>query len=292
FLLLVAPRGVPGRWLGIVLMLPVVTFQPERPGAGAFRVTVLDVGQGLSTVVQTAQHTLVFDSGPRAADSFDTGQLVVLPWLYGAGIRHIDRLMISHADNDHSGGARALLKALPVKQVWTNVPDLLPEYHPVLCRAGQQWEWDGVSFRVLHPSENFSDKHENNQSCVLKVANAEHSILLTADIERVAEYWLLAQEVDLRAEVLLVPHHGSRSSSSPAFIDAVAPRLAILTNGYRNRFRHPHPSVTQRYTDRNIRLLNTVNSGELRLDFPAAAPLVVREWRKAQPRIWLRESMM
>lgn len=291
FLLLVAPRGVPSRWLGIVLILPAATLQPDKPAAGAFRVTVLDVGQGLATVVQTARHTLVFDSGPKAAESFDTGQLVVLPWLYGAGIRHIDRLMISHADNDHSGGAKALLTALPVKQVWTNVPDLFADYNPVLCRAGQQWEWDGVIFTVLHPSENFSDKRENNYSCVLKVANTAHSTLLTADIERVAEHWLLKQAAGLRAEVLLVPHHGSQSSSSPAFIDAVAPRLAIMTNGYRNRFNHPHPSVTERYTARDIKLLSSANSGELRLDFPASAlPLTLREWRKAQPHIWLRES--
>ena len=292
FGLLCAPRGMPGRWLGLVLMLPMLLYQPEKPAAGAFRASVLDVGQGLATVVQTAQHTLVFDTGPKTSDSFDAGELVVLPWLYGQGLRNVDRLLVSHADNDHSGGAQALVNTMPVGDIWVGTPDILPQQPTALCAAGQQWEWDGVQFSVLHPSPAFKEPRDNNRSCVLKVSNAHHSLLLTADIERPVEQWLLKQRADLAAEVLLLPHHGSKTSSSPAFINAVAPRLGIVTSGYRNRYHHPHPSVTARYEARGIKLLNTVNSGELRLDFPDTnAAFEIREWRQVQPHIWQKTTM-
>ncbi len=289
FILLWLPRRMPGRWLGLVLMLPLVLYQPARPALGAFQVDVLDVGQGLASVVQTANHTLVFDTGPKTSDSFDTGELVLLPWLRGQGIAQVDRLVVSHADNDHSGGAKALLAEMPVAEVLVSTPDLLEGYHPNLCVGGQSWQWDGVEFTVLHPAVDFPDTKENNRSCVLKVANAYHSLLLTADIERLAEQWLLKQGQAVNAEVLLIPHHGSKTSSSPAFISAVSPLLGIVTSGYRNRFHHPHPSVTQRYAADDIKLLNTVESGELRLDFPASSEnLHMQAWRTAQQHIWNR----
>lgn len=289
FLLLCMPRGWPGRWLGVLLMLPVVLFQPARPEPGAFRVAVLDVGQGLASVVQTANHTLVFDTGPRVSDSFDTGELVLLPWLYGAGIRQLDTLVVSHADNDHSGGAQAVLAAMPVTQVLANTPEILTAHNSDLCTAGQHWQWDGVEFTMQHPAANFPEQQENNRSCVLKIENGYHSMLLAADIERPAELWLAKQEAGLNAEVVLVPHHGSKTSSSPAFLKAVNPKLGIVTSGYRNRFHHPHPSVIQRYASYGINLLDTVNSGELRLDFPASpASFVLREWRKVQNHCWSR----
>jgi competence protein ComEC len=146
-----------------------------------------------------------------------------------------------------------------------------------------------VEFTVLHPDTNFPDASENNRACVLKIANAYHSVLLTADIEREAERWLVKQQAAVQAEVLLLPHHGSKTSSSPAFIEAVAPQLGIITSGYRNRFHHPAPSVTQRYTARDIKLVDTVSSGELRLDFPAtAANRQMREWRMSPQHLWNR----
>lgn len=289
FVILWLPRGMPGRWLGMLLMLPLVLWQPPKVENGAFRVSVLDVGQGLASVVQTAHHTLVFDTGPKVSDSFDTGALVVLPWLRGQGITQLDTLVVSHADNDHSGGAAALVSAMPVSQVLVSSVDTLPAHHADLCTAGQAWQWDGVEFMLLHPDEKFPDVTQNNRSCVLKIANAYHSVLLTADIERPAEKWLVKQAADLRAEVLLLPHHGSKTSSSPTFIQAVAPTLGIVTSGYRNRFHHPHPSVMQRYVARDIKLLNTSETGELRLDFPASGEnRQVREWRTAQMHLWNR----
>ncbi|WP_308873740.1 DNA internalization-related competence protein ComEC/Rec2 [Thiothrix subterranea] len=289
FMLLWLPRGIPGRWLGGLLMLPLILYQPPKIAPGAFRLSVLDVGQGLASVVQTANHTLVFDTCPKVSDSFDTGELVVLPWLRGQGIRQVDTLIVSHADNDHSGGANALLNALPVTNLLVSSTDILAHHHPNLCAAGHSWQWDGVIFTVLHPAMDFPDTKENNRSCVLKIANAAHSVLLTADIERPAEKWLLKQGTALQAEVLLLPHHGSKTSSSPAFIQAVAPTLGIVTSGYRNRFNHPHPSVTQRYEARDIKLLDTAKTGELRLDFPAnPAALHWREWRTAKMHLWHR----
>ncbi|HRJ53650.1 MAG TPA: DNA internalization-related competence protein ComEC/Rec2 [Candidatus Thiothrix moscowensis] len=287
FLLLWSPRGLPGRWLGMLLMLPLALYQPDRPQAGSFRLSVLDVGQGLSSVVQTQNHVLVFDAGPKVSDSFDTGMLVLLPWLHGQGISHVDRLVVSHADNDHSGGAEALLADMPVEQVMVGSTDMLPAYQPLLCQRGQQWSWDGVEFTVLHPDETFREPKDNNRSCVLRVGNAHHSVLLTADIERVAESFLLRQQENLASEVLLVPHHGSKTSSSAAFLNRVDPSLGIVTSGYRNRFNHPHPEVVERYAQRHIKLLGTVDSGELRLDFPATeAGLRIREWRQAKKHFW------
>jgi competence protein ComEC len=289
FVVLWLPRGMPGRWLGWVLMLPLMLYQPAKPEEGAFRLSVLDVGQGLASVVQTAHHTLVFDTGPKSSDSFDTGELVVLPWLHGQGIAQLDTLIISHADNDHSGGAEALLAGMPVAKVLISATGIVQRHHPDLCVAGQAWQWDGVEFTVLHPDTNFPDASENNRACVLKIANAYHSVLLTADIEREAERWLVKQQAAVQAEVLLLPHHGSKTSSSPAFIEAVSPQLGIITSGYRNRFHHPAPSVTQRYTARDIKLVDTVSSGELRLDFPAtAANRQMREWRMSPQHLWNR----
>ncbi len=289
FVLLCLPHGMPGRWLGVLLMLPLSLYQPPTLVEGAFRLSVLDVGQGLASVVQTANHTLVFDTGPKVSDSFDTGALVVLPWLRGQGITQLDTLMVSHADNDHSGGAMALLEAMPVREVLVSSLDTLPNHQGNLCIAGQSWQWDGVEFTVLHPAVNFPDQKKNNRACVLKITNHYHSVLLTADIERITEKWLLKQSMDLPAEVLVLPHHGSKTSSSPAFIQAVDPKIGIITSGYRNRFHHPHPEVTQRYAARHIKLLYTVDAGELRMDFPASAEnLAIREWRSEQKHLWNR----
>ncbi len=293
FVLLMLPRGMPGRWLGVLWMLPLFCYQPERPLVGAFRLDVLDVGQGLASVIQTAHHSLVFDTGAKSADSFDMGAVVVLPWLRGQGITHLDRLMVSHADTDHSGGARALLAEMPTTDIWVSAADTLPEYPTQFCQAGQTWEWDGVSFTVLHPSADFngSNSKDNNRACVLRISNSQHSVLLSADIEREAETWLVQHE-KVASEVLLIPHHGSKTSSSPAFIEAVAPSVGIITSGYRNRFNHPHPSVVARYAAYNIKLLNTVDSGELRLDFPADnAAISIRRWRYEHAQVWDAEAM-
>ena len=299
FLILFMPRGMPARWLGVLLLLPMWWYQPARPVLGAFRADILDVGQGLASVVQTAKHTLVFDTGAKTSPTFDMGELVVLPWLRGQGITQVDALVVSHADNDHSGGAGAVLAGIPVQSILVGSADTLDHTEPSerfmsitsLCERGQSWEWDGVTFTVLNPSSDFPQDKDNNRSCVLRVANAFHQLLLTADIERPAEKQLLASENPdvLQAEVMVIPHHGSKTSSSSAFIHAVAPQLGVITSGYRNRFHHPHSEVVTRYTAQGIRVVNTVDTGALTLYFSADnAPFTQSAWRWAYPHWWSR----
>jgi len=180
-MVLLAPRGIPARWLGGVLLLPALLHRPERPVNGDFIFTLLDVGQGLSAVVETHERVLVYDTGARFSPSFDMGSAVIEPYLRQRGISRIDALVISHGDNDHIGGARSLLGAFPVGELLTSVPERLPEFRSSTCVVGQQWEWDGVSFRVLGPSTMASNANDN--SCVLKVDGAGGSVLLTGDIE-------------------------------------------------------------------------------------------------------------
>ncbi|MGB1011371.1 MAG: DNA internalization-related competence protein ComEC/Rec2 [Thiolinea sp.] len=290
FVLLIMPKGMPGRWLGLILLLPVFFWQPQRPEAGAFRLTMLDVGQGLAAVIETQRHVLVYDAGPKSNDGFDIGRLVVLPWLYSHGYQQVNTLLVSHADNDHSGGATAILDTLPVRQLLSGAEGLLWAYKPQPCQAGQQWRWDGVTFTVLHPDTTYSHKKRNNRSCVLKVTNQQHSLLLPGDIERPAEFALSKSlKGQLKADVLVVPHHGSKSSSSPAFLKRVEPELALVTAGYRNRFHHPHPSVRKRYQQWGIKLLNTAESGAVRVDFPQNdGKVLIQKYREKHRHYWNR----
>ncbi|HTT08913.1 MAG TPA: DNA internalization-related competence protein ComEC/Rec2 [Gammaproteobacteria bacterium] len=273
--LLLLPRGIPGRALGLLWMSPLLWSGLERPPPGEAWFTLLDVGQGLSAVVQTHAHVLVYDTGPALNPRFDTGSSVVVPFLYHEGVRRIDMLMVSHGDNDHIGGAASILREFPVGGVLSSVPERLAYAGARPCEAGQRWRWDGVEFEVLHPAPGeFSSG--NNSSCVLRVATAAGArLLLTGDIEAPAERELVrAQPAALRAEALVAPHHGSKTSSTTAFVDAVAPRYVFFPVGYRNRFHHPHPSVRARYRDAGVTALATDADGAIswRLGGEAAPP--------------------
>lgn len=285
--LLLLPARMPGRYLGLIGLLPLILWQPIRPANGAFTLTLLDVGQGLAVAVQTNQHVLLFDAGPRSASGFDTGELVVLPWLRAQGIQELDALMVSHSDRDHSGGVGAVLAAMPVKQLWVSRAGQFSQPER-LCRAGQQWQWDGVTFAVLHPSPAAPDQDDNNYSCVLRVSNATHSALLVADIEAHTERWLIKQGWSLTAEVLLAGHHGSKTSSSAAWLDAVQPELALVSAGYRSRYGHPHNSVQQRYQQRGVPLWNTAQLGAIQVDFPASELWQAQAYRQERGRFWNR----
>jgi len=278
---LLLPRGLPGRWLGALMLLPALTVGPSRPVPGSAHVTVLDVGQGLAVVVRTATRTLLYDTGPLYSAESDAGQRIVLPYLRAAGIDRLDMLLVTHGDSDHAGGAASVLAGLPVASVVSSVPALASEP----CAAGRTWHWDGVRFRILHPTPGAAAKggRANHLSCVLRIDAAQASLLLTSDIEAVDERQLLADAAsELRADVLLVPHHGSRTSSTPAFIAAVDPREVIYPVGYRNRFGHPRADVVARYGDR--RDWRTDRDGAIDVDLGDAAS--VSAYRRRSPRYW------
>ncbi|MBK1672232.1 DNA internalization-related competence protein ComEC/Rec2 [Ectothiorhodospira shaposhnikovii] len=273
--LILAPRALPARWLGGLLLLPMLW--PVRPSLqpGEFRLTVLDVGQGLATVVQTRDHTLVYDTGPRFSPRFDAGSAAVVPYLRHEGRGRVDRLVVSHGDNDHIGGAQSVLDSLPVGEVLSRSPDRLAHALSRECLRGETWQWDGVTFRMLHPPPGWGD--DNASSCVLHVSGLGGSVLLPGDVEHLGEAVLVRGEGEgLAADVLLLPHHGSRTSSSEALLDRVSPRLALVSTGFENRLGHPHQEVLDRLGARGIVLLDPAHEGALRVDFVPGEGVVVQ----------------
>ena len=285
------PRGTPARWLGLATLIPLVLWTPSRPLEGEARVTVLDVGQGLAVHVQTATHDLLYDTGPAFSADANSGERILLPYLRAAGVRHLQALVVTHQDNDHAGGAEAVLDGIPVDEVRSS----LPENHPVRliagprdtpCAAGQAWEWDGVRFDMLHPEAGAGARKTNDQACVLRVEAAGRRLLLTSDIEAVSEARLLQRDAAaLASDVLVVPHHGSRTSSTPAFVAATAPRWVVFPVGYRNRFRHPSPEVWARWALSGAGMLRTDALGAVSFRL-GPGPLQPEAERVRQPRYW------
>lgn len=284
-LLLFAPKGMPMRYLSPVFFLPLIFVTADRPKSGEVWLTLLDVGQGLAAVVQTRQHTLVYDSGPKFSEHYDMGEAVVLPYLQYFGIKYIDMLMISHGDIDHSGGAASIIEAIQVKNHSSSDAKWSAELGGDLCRAGQNWQWDGVIFEVLSPAAPGFDS-ENNNSCVLTIKNSKFSFLLTGDIEKTAEYWLIEQYGSkLASSVLITPHHGSKSSSSLGFLKLVAPQYSLIPAGYRNKFGFPHPKVLNRHAQLGIKTLNTAEVGAIRV-MATGQNLTVTANRLQNKRYW------
>lgn len=274
---LLAPRGVPLRSLGACWLLPLFVVREAPPEHGSFRMTVLDVGQGLAVVVETRSHALLYDAGPRYTEEADAGGRIVAPFLRGSGIRRLAALVVSHLDSDHSGGARTLLQTIPVDWTLTSVPGehtlFAGHAAPDRCVAGQAWTWDGVRFTVLHPApEDYARARtrSNDLSCVLRIEAEGGSALLPGDIEARAEAALLARAAPLHSDVIVVPHHGSRTSSSPDFVRAVSPGTAILAAGYRNRFGHPRAEVASRWRDIGAQLPRTDLDGAVIVTFGAS----------------------
>ncbi len=281
--LLLAPRGWPARWLGAVWLAPMLLVRPGAPAPGEVWFALLDVGHGLAAVVRTHAHAVVYDTGPRFSARFDAGRAVVVPYLRQQAIDRLDLLMVSHGDNDHIGGADSVRAELPVARTLTSVIEQLPGAQR--CVAGQRWHWDGVDFSVLHPPEGYR-RRGNNASCVLRVQTRHGSVLLTGDIEAVAERELLRRAPEeLATDVLVVPHQGSKTSSSEGFVEAAHPRVALFAVGYRNRFGHPHPEVRRRYERRGVTLYDSATHGavEIRLD---ANGLSARAYREHRRRYW------
>jgi competence protein ComEC len=248
---------------------------------------MLDVGQGLAAVVETRNHVLVYDAGPAFRSGGDTGALVVEPYLRHRGLRRVDALVVSHDDLDHAGGVASLARSLPVGTRFTNGHALDAPGTVELCRRGEGWRWDGVDFEWLHPGPDLPPG-DNDRSCVLRVRVGPHVLLLTGDIERIAEAEILRQAGPGRVDVLTVPHHGSRTSSTFDFVEATRPRWALVPSGHRNRWGFPKPDVVERWQDVGAEVLVGSASGAIEFDLHPDRPLEApRLHRPLQRRLWL-----
>ena len=304
---LLLPRATPGRLAAPALLGGLLAWQPARPLESGFAVQVLDVGQGLAVHVRTRSHDLLFDAGPPYGSEADAGSRVILPYLRVAGTRAIDRLVLSHDDVDHVGGADSVLGGLPVGEVLAGQPEALtgssdgasgrdqpwPRTTKLIpCAGAAPWTWDGVRFEVLHPLAELplGKNHDNDASCVLRVSGPSGAVLLTGDIGVAAEAAVLArmQAGALRTEVVVSAHHGSRSSSSPTFVDATLPAHVVHSAGYRNSFGHPHPQVWARWAEAGARNWRTDAQGAIGMVFSADADegVTVFAERERTPRYW------
>ena len=288
------PRGTPARGVGLAMVLPLLLWTPARPAPGEARVTVLDVGQGLAVHVQTARHDLIYDTGPAFSADANSGERILLPYLRAGGVRRLDTLVVTHQDNDHSGGAEAVLTGIPVDEVRSS----LSENHPARliagprhqpCVAGQGWDWDGVRLTMLHPGRPADDSpgsKTNEVACVLRIEAGGLSALLTSDIEAASERTLLQDQAGrLASDVLVVPHHGSRSSSTAAFIEATRPRWVVFPVGYLNRFRHPNAQVWARWAATGAAMWRTDVAGAVTVHLAPGGPRLETA-REAVPRYW------
>ncbi len=271
------------RWLAALLWLPMLLWPSERPHTGEAWVTVLDVGQGLAVVVESRHKVLVYDTGDRFSATFDAGSSVLIPFLRSRGWSQIDLLVIGHGDRDHIGGMHALTKAFTVVESISSVSHLVKGSRS--CRIGQQWRWSEVEIEVLHPDSN-DRLSGNDRSCVLRIAAGEQSVLLTGDIEAKAEQLLLERfPLRMDADAVVVPHHGSESSSTSEWIEQVSPQWAVIPAGYRNRYRLPRQSVIERYQRAGGSVWNSADSGavEMRLGGEESG---ITAWRMANLRFW------
>lgn len=297
-LLMLAPRGLlptPAPWLLPLCLLTPLLWPAERvrPAPGTAQIQFLDVGQGLAVVVHTRHHHLLFDTGPALGPQFDAGGAVIIPYLRLRDVRALDMLIISHAHQDHSGGVTSVAEQLHIRQVLAggSYAEQTAIGHVRRCRAGQRWQWDGVDFEVLHPSAQ-AHHNENNSACVLLISAGGQRALLTGDIEAAAERELLAraagdQALALHADILQVAHHGSASSSSPAFIQAVQPALSVVSAGYRNRFGHPDVGVVQRLRKHGSVVCQTPRTGAVQIELGVAGgPRLSGTYRQRYRRFW------
>jgi competence protein ComEC len=300
-IVLLLPRGVPLRYFGVFCFFPMIFVESERPAVGDMQVTVLDVGQGLSVVIKTAKHTMLYDAGAKYNLQSDAGNRIIVPYLHASGVKHLDAIVVSHDDLDHAGGVPSVLaqmsvdwmlsSLLPTATMFKDTQYLKfsPKKH-YQCYAGQHWQWDEVQFKVLYPElGSYDNEHvtDNNRSCVIKVSSTSGTILLTGDVEKAGEYQMLARDASvLKADVLIAPHHGSKTSSTQDFIQAISPKLVIFTNGYLNRFGHPKSVIVQRYVNQDVQVLRSDYDGAVQLNYKKDRAVKVLKWRKVERRYW------
>lgn len=283
------PAGMPGRWMALFLCLPLVWPRTAQIPEGQARIDILDVGQGLAVVIRTHGHTLLYDTGPYYSGTADAGDRVIVPYLRAIGVDQLDGMVVTHRDTDHSGGAQSVLESMPVGWVAdppdTNFANGMSGVQSKTCVAGQAWVWEGVQFEFLYPLRTYKgiEAASNHQSCVLRVSVGGKSMLLTSDIESPDELAMLAHGIR-PSNVLLVPHHGSGTSSEPDFLDAIQPEVAVIPVGYRNRYRHPKPEVLSTYEARRIKILRTDRDGMVQVNLPA---MTITGYRQTHRRYWM-----
>ncbi|WP_140048475.1 DNA internalization-related competence protein ComEC/Rec2 [Thioflexithrix psekupsensis] len=287
---LLLPRAIGLRLVGILWLVPLFFVpHPDTPAFGHYWLSVLDVGQGLAVVVQTQHHVLVYDAGPQLRSGFNVGEQVVIPFLQQQRQQKVDRLVISHDDSDHSGGAIPLIRALRVAEVYHSGRVRYGDMPHHLCIRGDRWQWDGVHFEFLHPPAHGGGKDKNERSCVLKIHHAHGSTLLTGDIPARTEAILLRRaelKAALKADILIAPHHGSHNSSTLPFIRAVSPQWVLFSSGYLNQFHFPREEVITRYQSLpSVKLLNTAEQGALLLRINADG-IHSQYTREQQRRFW------
>ncbi len=289
---MLAPRGWPQRWMGVVAWLPLLAGQPARPPDGHFALTAFDVGQGMALLIETSGHRLLYDTGPLYSPESNGGNRVILPYLKARGIGMLDGVVVSHSDVDHAGGALAVLGEVNVgwvaSSLWLDHPIVHAGPRHLRCAGGQSWRWDGVLFEMLHPtSASYDDTalKPNARGCTLRISAGARSVLLAADIEAAQEAQLVTHMAPkLRADVLLAPHHGSGTSSTTAFLAAVDPDLVLFQVGYRNRYQHPKAEVVKRYEQLGVARLRTDQSGAVMLD--SSDGFIPRAFRTEHARYW------
>lgn len=286
---LVLPSIWPIRALGVLCCAHVFFIPAVTPARGDFELAVLDVGQGLAAVVRTHNHVLIYDTGPAFQSGRDAALLAVLPYLRAKGVRMIDALIVSHGDLDHSGGLSSILDGMPVRRtiVGSSV-EPRPE-RAASCAVGDSWTWDGVRIEILHPPLSFHAK-DNDSSCVVRIRSRAGTALLTGDIEREGEAALLRTGAG-QTDIVVIPHHGSRTSSSEALVNALSPKVAIAAAGYRNRWGLPKSDVIARWRQAGARTYSTAQSGAIEISLTEDGPIRVREHRRASKRYWSRTAL-
>ncbi len=281
---LLQPRGIPARVAGAALLLPLLIPMRTPLADGAFELYLLDVGQGLAAIVRTSNHVLIYDTGPRYPSGFDLGESAVVPALHALGIERLDRLIVSHGDSDHAGGAAAVVSAFPVGAE-SGEPERL-KIPATQCLAGEKWIWDDVSFRIVSQSAPL-DAHGNDRCCVIDIRNGDSELVLDGDITSAIEEKIAASLAPIAPHVVLqAPHHGSKTSSSDAFLDSLKPALTIFSAGYLNHFHHPNPDIVARYAAKHLPTLNTAETGFIRIAFDSSGPRLVEQGRLDRHPYW------
>ena len=279
----VLPRGWPGRWLAVIAVAAVIAYRPVAPRHGCINGHVLDVGQGLAVVVRTRHHVMLFDTGPSYRGTGSAAEYVLLPFLRRMGINRVDTLVVSHGDDDHAGGVGAVLEAIAVDRILQGEP--LEAELNYRCERGQMWSIDDVRFEVLHPLAD-SRREGNDASCVIVISTGEHRLILTGDIEAAAEQQLV--QLGLPAsDLVVVPHHGSSTSSTRSFIDALNADIAIVSAAHANRWGFPKEAVARRWRDADVDLVETATSGAVSFKLCRDEGLTeLRENRIDRRRFW------